>query len=73
SVKQEQMNNWINSNNPEDWAKVELDFYGLITISIKGYTSKPDRWSPYWAGQYWKQNQQGGVSEKGFKILWNQN
>ncbi|MDD1377345.1 hypothetical protein PT312_03615, partial [Metamycoplasma hyosynoviae] len=42
SVKQEQMNNWINSNNPEDWAKVELDFYGLITISIKGYTSKPD-------------------------------
>ncbi|KDE43617.1 hypothetical protein NPL1_00285 [Metamycoplasma hyosynoviae] len=73
SVKQEQMNNWINSNNPEDWAKVQLDFYGLITISIKGYTSKPDRWSPYWAGQYWKQNQQGGVSEKGFKILWNQN
>ncbi|MDI3103148.1 hypothetical protein QJ127_03335, partial [Metamycoplasma hyosynoviae] len=73
SVKQEQMNIWINSNNPEDWAKVQLDFYGLITISIKGYTSKPDRWSPYWAGQYWKQNQQGGVSEKGFKILWNQN
>ncbi|MDC8914580.1 hypothetical protein PUW87_02260 [Metamycoplasma hyosynoviae] len=73
SVKQEQMNIWINSNNPEDWAKVQLDFYGLITISIKGYTSKPDRWSPYWAGQYWKQNQQDGVSEKGFKILWNQN
>ncbi|MDD7895139.1 hypothetical protein PUW85_03420, partial [Metamycoplasma hyosynoviae] len=73
SVKQEQMNNWINSNNPEDWAKVQLDFYGLITISIKGYTSKPDRWSTYWAGQYWKQNQQSGVSEKGFKILWNQN
>ncbi|MDD1378517.1 hypothetical protein PT310_02680 [Metamycoplasma hyosynoviae] len=72
SVKRYEMNNWINDNNSTNWANVELDFYAKITISIKGYTKKPDRWSDYWAGQFWKQNQPNGVQQQGFEIKWNQ-
>ncbi|MDC8918035.1 hypothetical protein PR261_03180 [Metamycoplasma hyosynoviae] len=73
TVERDEMNRWIDQENPENWAKVKLEFWKKITISIKGYTGKPNEWSDYWAGQFWKSNQPNGVSDKGFEIKWNQN
>ncbi|MDC8919376.1 hypothetical protein PR244_03380 [Metamycoplasma hyosynoviae] len=73
TVERDEMNKWIDQENPENWAKVKLEFWKKITISIKGYTRKPNEWSDYWAGQFWKSNQPNGVSDKGFEIKWNQN
>ncbi|MDC8901307.1 hypothetical protein PUW87_03290 [Metamycoplasma hyosynoviae] len=72
TVERDEMNSWINQTSSENWAKVKLEFWKKITISIKGYAGKPNEWSDYWAGQFWKSNQPNGVTDKGFEIKWNQ-
>ncbi|MDD7912826.1 hypothetical protein [Metamycoplasma hyosynoviae] len=42
-----------------------------VTIEVKGVQSKPNTWSDYWVGQYWKDNQVNGI-ENQLKIKWEQ-
>ncbi|KDE41950.1 hypothetical protein NPL7_01485 [Metamycoplasma hyosynoviae] len=60
-------------DNPFDYAdqlsQIELTGIINVTIEVKGVQSKPNTWSEYWVGQYWKNNQVNGI-ENQLKIKW---
>ncbi|MDD7847916.1 hypothetical protein PUW89_03610, partial [Metamycoplasma hyosynoviae] len=62
-------------DNPFDYvdqlSQIELTGITNVTIEVKGVQSKPNTWSDYWVGQYWKDNQVNGI-ENQLKIKWEQ-
>ncbi|MDD1373856.1 hypothetical protein PT309_03050 [Metamycoplasma hyosynoviae] len=62
-------------DNPFDYvdqlSQIELTGITNVTIEVKGTKSKPNTWSEYWVGQYWKNNQVNGI-ENQLKIKWQQ-
>ncbi|MDC8918069.1 hypothetical protein PR261_03365 [Metamycoplasma hyosynoviae] len=60
-------------DNPFDYvdqlSQIELTGITNVTIEVKGAQSKPNTWSDYWVGQYWKNNQVNGI-ENQLKIKW---
>ncbi|MDD1373236.1 hypothetical protein, partial [Metamycoplasma hyosynoviae] len=62
--------------NPFSYSEQELGQIILTnvnnsTIKVKGISNKPQEWSKYWVGQYWKETQQNGKDGE-LKIEWNQ-
>ncbi|MDD7898233.1 hypothetical protein PUW92_02350 [Metamycoplasma hyosynoviae] len=63
--------------NPFSFSEQELEQIILTnvnnsSIKIKGISTKPEGWSKYWVGQYWKDNQTTGIDNE-LKIEWNSN
>ncbi|MDC8919620.1 leucine-rich repeat protein [Metamycoplasma hyosynoviae] len=63
--------------NPFSYSDPELEQIILTNIEnsiikVKNTISKPDGWSKYWVGQYWKDSQPNGIDNE-LKIEWNSN
>ncbi|MDC8919369.1 hypothetical protein PR244_03345 [Metamycoplasma hyosynoviae] len=62
--------------NPFSFSEQELEQIILTnvnnsSIKIKGISTKPEGWSKYWVGQYWKNDSTNGIDGQ-LKIEWNQ-
>ncbi|MDD1373967.1 leucine-rich repeat protein, partial [Metamycoplasma hyosynoviae] len=59
------------SYSEQELGQIILTNVNNSTIKVKGISNKPQEWSKYWVGQYWKETQQNGKDGE-LKIEWNQ-
>ncbi|MDD7912851.1 hypothetical protein, partial [Metamycoplasma hyosynoviae] len=56
----------------QDLETIELTSITNVNIKIKGIETKPEGWSKYWVGQYWREGKPNGKDGE-LKITWNYN